>query len=189
MPAIVAVATAGSATGQALASNDVADAGRRCDPVDVTNRLRLAHPLGAAARPNGGPCLGDAVVWVPTAPMAGGHRLAWRRAVGALAQSDEPECRLAANTLVWLEQVGVVSVWTPADTAAGLVYFGSAYARETSAPLAVQFWAPAFDRPVDWLAGALAHEAFHILQTGASEEAATAFGDRCRRGVGRLDQL
>ena len=109
--------------------------------------------------------------------MEGGHRLAWRQAVGILANSGDASCRLAADTLVWLEQVGVVSVWTPADTAAGFVFFGSSYASESTAPLAVQFWAPAFERPVDWLVGALAHEAFHVLHTDATEASATDFGE------------
>jgi hypothetical protein len=114
------------------------------------------------------------------------HRIAWRRAIEALGDSDDSACRLAASTLVWLEQVGAVSVWTPADTAAGLVYFGASYATASTSPLAVQFWAAAFDRPVDWLAGAMAHEAFHILHAGASEAEALAFGQACVRSLPRL---
>ena len=166
--------------GQVLASRETNARPDRCDLVEITNRLRVFHPLGAAAAA-AGQCLSDAVQWVPTTPMETGHRLAWRRALGALERSGDPSCHLAARTLVWLEQVGVVSVWAPADTAAGLVYFGSSYATEGSAPLAVQFWAPAFERPNDWLAGALAHEAFHVLHAESSEAEATAFGQSCGR--------
>ncbi len=36
-------------------------------------------------------------------------------------------------------------------------------------------------RPVDWLVGALAHEAFHVLHTDATEASATDVGEACRR--------
>ncbi len=181
--ALTATATR-SSSAQVLASTDAADSRNRCDLVEVTIRLRVAHPLGAAK--SGGPqCLGAEATWVPTAPMDADHRIAWRRALTALGESTDPACRLAASTLVWLEQVGAVSVWTPADTAAGLVYFGASYATASTSPLAVQFWAPAFDRPVDWLAGAMAHEAFHILHAGASESDALVFGQACARSLPR----
>ena len=166
---------------QVLASTEAAD---RCDLVEMTIRLRLAHPLGAA-KAAGPQCLGDEATWVPTAPMDAAHRTAWRRALATLGKSNDSSCRLAASTLVWLEQVGAVSVWAPADTAAGLVYFGASYATATTSPLAVQFWAPAFDRPVDWLAGAMAHEAYHILHAKASETEALAFGQACAQSLPR----
>ena len=175
------VAIPRSAT-RVLASTEGSDRADRCDLVEMTVRLRLAHPLGAA-KAVGPQCLGDEATWVPTAPMDAAHRAAWRRALAALRDSNDADCRLAASTLVWLEQVGAVSVWVPADTAAGLVFFGASYATASTSPLAVQFWAPAFDRPVDWLAGAMAHEAFHILHTGASEAEALAFGQACARSL------
>ena len=170
------------ASAQVLANNDLPLAPRRCDLLEVTVRLRLAHPLGAA-KAAGLQCLGESVTWVPTAPMDQAHRVAWRRALTALAGSEDQACHLAGTTLVWLEQVGAVSVWTPADTAAGLVYYGASYATESTAPLAVQFWAPAFDRPVEWLAGAMAHEAFHVLHAEASEADALDFGRACARSL------
>lgn len=178
----LAAVTARDGSAQVLASNDGAGLEDRCDLVEVTIRLRLAHPLGAAKA--GGPqCLGAAATWVPTTPMDAAHRAAWRQALNALAGNNDSACRLAGSTLVWLEQVGAVSVWAPADTAAGLVYYGASYATESTAPLAVQFWAPAFERPVDWLAGAMAHEAFHILDAEASEGDALAFGQACARSL------
>jgi hypothetical protein len=78
-----------------------------------------------------------------------------------------------------------VSVWTAADTTAGLVYYGASYLAADSSPLAVQFWAPAFDRPVSWLAGAMAHEAFHLFEPEASEAEAVAFGSVCSRAGGQ----
>lgn len=170
------------ASAQVLANDDMPRAPARCDLVEITVRLRLAHPLGAA-KAAGRQCLNESTTWVPTSPMDQAHRAAWRRALGALAGSEDQACRLAATTLVWLEQVGAVSVWAPADTAAGLVYYGASYATESTAPLAVQFWAPAFDRPVDWLAGAMAHEAFHVLHAEASEMDALDFGRACARSL------
>ena len=51
--------------GQVLASRETNARPDRCDLVEITNRLRVFHPLGAA----GGQCLSDAVQWVPTTPM------------------------------------------------------------------------------------------------------------------------
>jgi len=178
--AVLTAFTARGGSAQVLAITEPADRSDRCDLVEMTIRLRVAHPLGAATA--GGPqCLGQEATWVPTSPMDAAHRAAWRRALSVLGETSDSACRLAASTLVWLEQVGAVSVWAQADTAAGLVYFGASYATASTSPLAVQFWAPAFERPVDWLAGAMAHEAFHILDAGASETEAQMFGQACAR--------
>lgn len=187
MAIAAAVSAAGGdpAAAQDLAANDPRRSGR-CDPVEATIRLRLAHPLGAASS-SSSQCLDHRAAWVPTTPMGDTHREAWRRALAALDLSPDRACRLAASTLVWLEQVGAVSVWAPADTAAGLVYYGASYVTESTSPLAVQFWASAFDRPVDWLAGAMAHEAFHILHAEATEGDALAFGRACARSLPNVD--
>lgn len=169
------------AAGQDLAANEPSRASR-CDPLEATIRLRLAHPLGAATS-TASQCLDRRAAWVPTTPMSEAHREVWRRALAALDTSPDRACRLAASTLVWLEQVGAVSVWAPADTAAGLVYYGASYVTESTSPLAVQFWASAFDRPVNWLAGAMAHEAFHVLHAEAPEADALAFGRACSRSL------
>ncbi len=167
-----------SASAQTLAVADFPSGRNDCDLIDLTNRLRWAHPLGAV-RESRQPCLAQATAWVPTTPMESTQRLVWRQAIRELAESRDAVCRLAAKTLVWLEQVGTISVWTRPDTALGMVYYGATYLRHESAPLAIQLWDRAFERPPEWLAGAMAHEAFHVLQTDALESEAIASGDRC----------
>lgn len=120
--------------------------------------------------------------------MAERQRLAWRRAVASLRESPDASCRLAARTLVWLERAGAVSVWAPPDTALGLVYFGATYFTSQAAPIALQLWSRTLERPVPWLAGALAHEAYHVLNAHASEAEATAFGETCARRLGPPDR-
>ena len=156
------------------------DRAESCDMVEVTIRLRGFHPLGAARSANR-QCLAHTAQWVATEPMAEHERLAWRSAVAQLSGSPLPTCQLAARTLVWLEQTGTVSVWAPADTAAGNVYFGATYLTDGGSPLALQLWSRAFERGTEWLAAALAHEAFHVLRPKASELEALTFGERCGR--------
>lgn len=166
------------ARAQTLAVADFPSRRGDCDLIDLTNRLRWAHPLGAV-RESGQPCLARAAEWIPTKPMESTQRLAWRQAIRELAESADAVCRLAAETLVWLEQVGTISVWAKPDTALGMVYYGATYLTGESGPLAIQFWDRAFERSPEWLAGAMAHEAFHVLQTDVPESDAIAFGDRC----------
>src|SRR5262245_20977433 len=121
----VALALASAASGSAQAQISELGGGEgACDPVEVTIRLRRSHPLGAAQFGER-QCLVRSARWVGTIPMEQHQRLAWRRAIAQLAASPVPACALAARTLVWLEQTGAVSVWAPADTAAGNVYFGA----------------------------------------------------------------
>ncbi len=146
----------------------------------VAARLRVSHPLGAAAF--GTPlCLSDDVVrWVPTRALTGEERARLGRALVTLRQAPDGACRLAASTLRALDRRDRVSVWQAVDTAGGMVYYGATYVAADSTPIAVQFWAPAFSRSSDWIVGAAAHEAFHALHPDASESDAIAFGERCR---------
>jgi len=180
---VLSLTVLGRSSGQDLASRATEEP---CDLVEVGIRLRIAHPLGAA-RSEAGQCPVVAARWVETEPLRDRQRTAWRRAVASLRASPDASCRLAARTLVWLERAGAVSVWTPPDTAQGMIFFGATYFTSQAAPIALQLWSRALERPVDWLAGALAHEAYHVLDAHASEAEATAFGETCARRLGSPD--
>lgn len=153
-----------------------------CEIGSLGERLRSAHPLGAARAANHR-CLDGPWTWVPTAPMAPDQLERWARALESLETSGRPRCRAAAAVLDRLERQGRVSVWAEVDTVGGMLYLGAAYLDREAAPLAVQFWAPAFDRALDWFAGAAAHEAFHVLRPGEAEAEAIAFGAECAAAV------
>jgi hypothetical protein len=123
--------------------------------------------------------------WTPTRALGGEERRVWDRALARLSEVDEG-CRMAASEAARLERAGRVSVWEQPDTVGGLVYFGATYVSTDGRPLAMQFWAPTFDRPLAWVAGAVAHEGFHALEPAASEDEALRFGDRCARAVERV---
>ena len=182
---VLALAVSGRASAQKPADRE-APKGKPCDMVEMTIRLRLSHPLGAT-RSEERQCPAHAGNWVRTFRMGDREALAWRRALAGLRGSADAKCRLAARTLVWLERTGLVSVWAPPDTTAGMVYYGATYMTDAGSPLAIQFWYRSFERPVEWLAGALAHEAYHALYTDATESQAEAFGDGCARRLGPPD--
>jgi hypothetical protein len=115
--------------------------------------------------------------------LSPGQRETWRFALGALGDSNRTVCRAAAAVLDRLERQGQVSVWVDVDTAGGMLYLGAAYLDHDDTPLAVQFWAPAFERSLEWFTAAAAHEAFHLLHPRASEADALAFGTECATGV------
>lgn len=174
---LVSFGAAAPLAGQVTAAATTVD----CGPDDVI-RLRGSHPVGAVGLVDRG-CLAQATRWVATRSLAKRERVAWREAVARLAGSPVSACRLAAQTLVWLEQTGSVTVWAEADTAGGMVYFGATYFTAAGAPLALQLWTRAFERGTDWLGAALAHEAYHVLEPHRPEEDALAFGDRCGRNL------
>jgi hypothetical protein len=97
-----------------------------------------------------------------------------------LATARYDECRRAAAILQRLERTGAVSVWTEADTTGGMVFFGASYLDSEGSPIAVQFWAPTFQRSIAWVAGAIAHEGFHLLRPRATEDESLRFGLGCR---------
>lgn len=142
----------------------------------MAERLRIAHPMGAAA--DAGPLCGVAGAWVPTAPLGFEQRRIWDRALDRLARAGEA-CRMAAATVARMERAGVVSVWQAPDTVGGVVYHGATYLGPALEPVAMQFWAGTFDRPLAWVAAALAHEGFHALDPPATEAEALRFGERC----------
>ena len=150
-------------------------------PGDLGSRLREAHPLGATAVAAPSCLAADEVRWVPTRAMSPEERARWSESVDRLARAPDVSCRQAASVLSGLERTGRISIWRAVDTAGGIVYFGATYVAPDSTPLAVQFWAPAFDRPLEWLVGAAAHEGFHVLHPEAAEAAAIAFGEGCRQ--------
>lgn len=150
----------------------------------VAERLLAAHPLGGATGPLSR-CDGVGAAWTPTRALGGEERRVWDRALARLSEVDEG-CRMAASEAARLERAGRVSVWEQPDTVGGLVYFGATYVSTDGRPLAMQFWAPTFDRPLAWVAGAVAHEGFHALEPAASEDEALRFGDRCARAVERV---
>ncbi len=156
-----------------------------CLSEGLADRLRSAHPLGAAGI-EGLQCLGESDGWVATSPMDRDQRRAWEAALGRLASHGMAECRRAAAVLAEADQAGLVSVWTPADTAGGMVFFGATYVTPSATTLAIQFWAPAFERSTRWLTGALAHEGFHAMRPDASESEAHDFGAACAGGSVRL---
>jgi len=170
-----------------LRSTEIASARADCGTDAVASRLLGgAHPLGAAAV--GAPrCLADeAVRWVPTRSLTSEEESRLERALVKLAGASDGTCRAAGRALDERHRRGRVSVWRAVDTADGMVYFGATYLAPDATPIAVQFWAPAFSRSLDWFVGAAAHEGFHVLQPRADEAEAVAFGDRCReatRGV------
>lgn len=149
----------------------------------VAERLLAAHPLGGATGPLS-QCAGAGTAWTPTRALGGEERRIWDRVLARLSEVDE-RCRMAAAEAARLERAGRVSVWEQPDTVGGLVYFGATYVSTDGRPLAMQFWAPTFDRPLAWVAGAVAHEGFHALEPTAPEDEALRFGDRCARAVER----
>ncbi|MFN0178098.1 MAG: hypothetical protein ACKVZ0_04810 [Gemmatimonadales bacterium] len=171
----------GRLSGQVL-SLAAGPAASSCGSGHLSARLRSAHPLGASRTP-ARQCLDETLTWVPTAPLDPGQREVWRRALRALEASDRTGCQEAARVLDQLERDGRVSVWSAVDTVGGMLYLGAAYVDHDAAPLAVQFWAPALDRPLGWFVGAAAHEAFHVLQPGGSEDEAHGFGATCGGAV------
>ncbi len=149
----------------------------------VVERLLAAHPLGGVTGPLSG-CDRAGTAWTPTRALGGEERRVWDRVLARLSEVDEG-CRMAAIEAARLERAGRVSVWEQPDTVGGLVYFGATYVSTDGRPLAMQFWAPTFDRPLAWVAGAIAHEGFHALEPAAPEDEALRFGDRCARAVER----
>lgn len=149
----------------------------------VAERLLAAHPLGGATGPLS-QCDGAGTAWTPTRALGSEERRVWDRVLAWLSEVDEG-CRMAATEVARLERAGRVSVWEQPDTVGGLVYFGATYVSTDGRPLAIQFWAPTFGRPLPWVAGAIAHEGFHALEPAAPEDEALRFGDRCARAVER----